>query len=279
MDEEHKEMLKEVPNEVRKELRLPSVVVRKQLTDSEKYQIISQYSQGIPVETIASSVSRDTTSIRDFIFTTLNSMVSIKETNDLLKVQCSADIRRIQGTAPTRFLTADFLSKLEDTAEIYAYYYSQTGDNKFSLAQAGLDGGLSVRMPKQTRDYILRIRGQYLREIPSVKKYIQEVQDQRIQEYRCEKPQVQMELVSQIEELKEVVADDPKQRGNLLKALELLGRTIGAFTDRVEVEEADAKSGLQIILERARKEAMGPGTYEVTDVEETDGETNETTTD
>lgn len=261
MDKEHEGMLKE--------MRKASVVIRQPLSDQEKYQIISKYSVGIPVEEIASGVSRDTKVIQEFILQTLNGMNSVKETNDLLKVKCTADLNRIQGTTPTRFLTADFLQKLEDSAEIYAYYYAQTGDNKFSLEQAGLTSGLAVRMPKQTKDYILRIRGQFIREIPSVKKYIQEVQDKRIQEYRCEKPQVQMELVTQIEELKEVVVDDPKQRGNLLKALELLGRTIGAFTDRVEVEEADAKSGLQIILEKARKEAMGSGTYEITDVEDT----------
>lgn len=270
MDKEHEGMLKE--------MRKASVIVRKPLEDSEKYQIISKYSEGVPLEEIALGVSRDTRVVQELILQTLNSMNSIKETNDLLKVQCSSDLRKVQGATPTRFLSADFLQKLEDSAEIYAYYYGQTGDNKFSLEQAGLASGLSIRMPKQTRDYILRIRGQYIREIPSIKKYIQEIQDKKIQEYKCEKPQVQMELVSQIEELKEVVVNDPRQRGNLLKALELLGRTIGAFTDRVEVEEADARSGLQIILERARKEAMGSGTYEITDVEETDGETDETTT-
>jgi hypothetical protein len=79
-----------------------------------------------------------------------------------------------------------------------------------------------------------------------------------------------MELVGQIEQLKEVVSYEPRQRTNLLKAIELLGRTIGAFVDRLEVEEVDAKSGLQILMERAKKEASNgkeitKGSYTVED--------------
>lgn len=267
MDKEHALMLKEI--------KQSSVITRKPLTDGEKFQILKKYTEGIPVTEIASSVSRDTSEINSQITQMLNGLTAVKDTNDLLHVKCTSDLRKAQGATPTRFLSADFLYKLETSAEIYAYYYAQTGDNKFALEQAGLDGGTTIKMPKQTRDYIFRIRGQYIRDIPSVKKYIQEIQDKKIAEYKCEKPQVQMELVTQIEELKEVVADDPRQRGNLLKALELLGRTIGAFTDRLEVEEADAKSGLQLILEKARKEAMGPGTYSITDVENPEGEEEE----
>ena len=54
---------------------------------------------------------------------------------------------------------------------------------------------------------------------------------------------------------------EPRQRGNLLKSLEMLGRTIGSFTDRVEVEETDAKSGLDILMEKIKDEE-GVATYE-----------------
>jgi len=132
------------------------------------------------------------------------------------------------------------------------------------LQQSGFDIGIPQNLSKVTKDYLFKIRGQFLRDIPYVKQYIKEDQDRKIAEYRVEKPQIQMDLVGQIEELKEVVVDDPRQRPNLLKAIEMLGRTIGAFTDRVEVEETDAKSGLEIILERAKREAAG--TYTIEDV-------------
>ena len=278
MDQEHKELIKElnVPIIAQRD-KDPVIVTRKSLTDAEKYNILLQYSQGIPIKTIAAEVGRDTHSISSLIDQTISALSSVKETNDLLKVQCTADFQKIQGTTPTKFLSSEFLHAIPEFAEVYAYYYAQTGDNKFSLQQSQLDKGIPFRMPKQTKDYVLRVRGQYLRDIPQVKRYIKEIQDRRIQEYRIEKPQVQMELVHQVEELKEAAAKEPRQRGNLLKAIELLGRTIGAFTDRVEVEEVNAKSGLQMILEKARKEVLDatPAGYSIEDIEEDDGDTEE----
>ncbi len=251
-----------------------AVVVRKPLSDEDKFRILTQYSQGIPVQTIASSFNRDKADVQNLIDTMAISLSSVKETNDLLKVQCTADFQRIQGTTPTRFLSSDFLHKAVESAEIYAYYYAQTGDNKFSLEQAQLDQGINNRVTKLTKDYILRVRGQYLRDIPQVKRYIKEVQDRRIKEYHLEKPQIQMELVNQIEELKEVCTKDVRQRSNLLKAIEMLGKTIGAFTERIEVEEVDAKSGLQLILEKAKREVL-EGTTSGYSIEDVDGKAEE----
>ena len=56
-------------------------------------------------------------------------------------------------------------------------------------------------MKVSTKDYVYRIRGQFIRDIAGVKAIIKAEQDRRIAEYNCEKPQVQMEIVRQIEEL------------------------------------------------------------------------------
>ena len=237
------------------------IVVRSPLTDLQKISMIEQYSKGIPVETIALSVSREPHEVTKFIDTTINNMETIRETNLLT---LGKPVYNITKKHPTKFITDDFLSLIDSNSEAYAYYFAQTGDNKFSLQQSGFDIGIPQNLSKVTKDYLFKIRGQFLRDIPYVKQYIKEDQDRKIAEYRVEKPQIQMDLVGQIEELKEVVVDDPRQRPNLLKAIEMLGRTIGAFTDRVEVEETDAKSGLEIILERAKREAAG--TYTIEDV-------------
>lgn len=224
------------------------------LTDAQLYSILDQYSQGVPVSQIASSVSRDANEVSKIIQKKLREMNAVRETNDLIIGTHTAQLKRQRGAAPSKFITSSFLSAIETQAEVYAYYYSQTGDNKFALIQSGLDVGIPKTMKKATKDYVYRIRGQYLRDIPIIAKYIREEQDKRIAEYRLEKPQVQMELVNQVEELKEVVVNEPRQRSNLLKAIELLGRSIGAFTDRVEVEETDAKSGLEILMEKVKGE-------------------------
>ena len=233
----------------------------KGLDDATKFLILKQYSDGIPVVEIAKGVSRDRLKISEFIQSTLRSMQTIRETNDLVIGTHSAQLKIQQGATPTKFLTSSFLSALEDGAEMYAYYFAQTGDNKFALMESGLAVGIPKNMRKSTKEYVYRIRGQFVRDIAPVKKIIKTEQDRRIKEYHIEKPQVQMEIVRQIEELKETVANDPRQRINLLKAIEMLGRSIGAFTDRIETEETNAKSGLQILMDRAKSEA-GEEVYE-----------------
>ena len=42
----------------------------------------------------------------------------------------------------------------------------------------------------------------------------------------------------------------------------MLGRSIGAFTDRIETQETDAKSGLEILMERAKSEVGEVTVYE-----------------
>lgn len=250
---------------------MTDVIVRKQkrpLTDEEKYRILDQYSQGVPVVDIASSVSRDTKTIRVLIQEKLKEMNAIRETNDLIGNPCTSTLAKRRGSTPSKFITTAFLDEIDEKAFTYAYYYSATGDNKFSLDQSGLSIGIPKNMRKATKDYVYRIRGQYLRDIPTVGTYIKEEQQKRIENYELQKPQIQMELVNQIEEMKELVANDPRQRTNLLKSIEMLGRTIGAFTDRVEVEEVDAKSGLEILMSRAKAEVIEAGTYEVEDGKE-----------
>lgn len=246
---------------------MTKVITRKkaeELTDAQKFQILQQYSEGVPVTQIALGVSRDLRGVRKFIQATLKGMNAIHETNKLAVGTHSAALTAFQGQTPGKFITKTFLSELDEKAEVYAYYFAQTNDNKFAIVQSGMDCGMARNMRKQTKEYVYRIRGQFLRDIPLVKDIIRAEQAKRVKEYIVEKPQVQMEIVHQIDELKEVVANDPRQRANLLKAIEMLGKTIGAFIDRVETTETDARSGLEILMEKAKKEATG--TYEVTDV-------------
>ena len=230
-----------------------------------KYKILKDYSEGVPVSTIAQEANRDSAVISTFISKTLQRMNVIRDTNDL-KGNIKYAKNLTVSNASCKFITQPFLDLVEEKAEVYAYYYGQTGDNKFSLDQSGLSIGIIPKLPRTTKDYVYRIRGQYLRDIPQIKKYIRSIQDEKIREYRLEKPQVQMEIVQQIEELKEIAGDDPRARANLLKAIEMLGRTIGAFTDRLETEDVTAKSGLQILMERAKEEISGSPIYEISSV-------------
>lgn len=231
------------------------VIKRTPLDDAQKYQILKQYAEGVPVEQIARSVSRDTNDITKFIQYQLRGMNTIRETNDLIVTKNNPKLlKNQQGPTPTKFITPSFLSAIETQGSVYAYYFAQTQDNKFALEQSGLHTGLPAKLKQSTKDYVYRIRGQFLRDIPEIKQYLKDDMDRKIKEYNIEKPQVQMELMNQIDQLKELAVNDTRQRSNLLKAIEMLGRSIGAFTDRVEVEETDARSGLEILMQKAKDE-------------------------
>ena len=234
--------------------------LREGLTDAEKFSCLDQYGKGVPITDIAKAVSRDKDMIRKFIQKQLKEMNTVRETNDMAK-GVPSNVLRQMGSAPTKFLTKAFMDKLIDTAEVYAYHFAATGDNEFAIKQSGLDVGIAKNVALGTKRYAYRVRGQFIRNQPMVSQYIKREQEIRLQEYNVEKAHIQHELIHQVEELKELVKYEPRQRGNLLKSLEMLGRTIGSFTDRVEVEETDAKSGLDILMEKIKDEE-GVATYE-----------------
>ena len=226
---------------------------REQLSDAEKFQVLNQYGLGVPISQIAQSVSRDTKQISKFIQNELKAMNTIKETN-VMAAGVPSIIKAHLGKAPTKFLTEKFLDKVEDNAEIYAFYFVQTGDNSFSIIQSGLDVGIHKGMAKSTKDYVYRIRGQFIRALPNIASLIKREQEALLEDQDVQKPYIQRELINQIEQLKIIAAEDPRQRVNLLKAIEMLGKTVTAFTDSVKLEEASAKTGLDILMERVKSE-------------------------
>ena len=236
---------------------MSKVIKREGLTDAQKYKILSDYSNGVSVRDISKEMGRDRKYISNFIQQTLKGMNTVRETNDLIVGTSATKMTMQKGINPTKFLTSDFLSLIETNGEAYAYYFGKTNDNTFALVQSGLNKGIAPNLKKQTKDYVYRIRGQFLRDIPEIKAIIKEERDKRVKECNVEKAHVQIDLLTQIEELKELCVDDSKQRVNLLKAIEMLGRTIGAFTDRVETVETDARSGLEILMERVKQENSG----------------------
>jgi len=240
-----------------------TVVVRKttqSLTEEEKYKILEMYMSGCDIDEICKDVARDKGNVTKFINHTITSLNTVKETREL--VTTTNIPKPTTSASSSQFITPQFLSLIESNGEMYAYYFAQTGDNHFALHQSGLDVGIYKGMSKKTKDYISRVRGQFLRDIPHLRKIIQREQDRRINEYNLEKPQVQMELVNQIEELKELSITDPKYRPQLLKAIELLGKTIGAFQENIHVEETDAKTGLDILMAKVKGEVSTYGKAE-----------------
>lgn len=233
------------------------------LTDADKYTILKLYKTGTTPADIAKQYPGKTSKdIRDFIYEELNDLNTMKATMQIVNKPPSLPANM------TETMNEKFFAEVPNRSDAYAFYFGMTGSNEYALEASGLDLGIPKTLSAKTRKYALMVRGKYLRELPSVRKYIEELQERKLKDADIEKPQVQSEILAQIEEMKELAADDPRYRGHLLKAIEMLGKTIGAFQDNVKIEDATTKSGLELLMEKAKSSITIEDGYEVLDGED-----------
>lgn len=230
------------------------------LTDADRYDIMRRYRLGEPLADIGKQHDVDPKLLTTFISTEIKGLSTIQESNKLIQSQNNLVNVAIN---PTNVMNEKFLADIPDRAETYAFYYAMTGSNEHALKESGLDKYVPKGVGAKTLKYTLATRGRYLRSLPSVYKLINEIRDQRIIDSDIGKPMVQSELIEQIEQLKELSADDPKYRGHLLKAIELLGKTIpDTFTDKIQIEDVSTKNGLELLMQKAKQQEAGVLTYE-----------------
>lgn len=230
-----------------------------ELTDGDRYSMLREYREGISVTNIADSRNLDIQLVKDFFSLEIKHLNTIQETNKLMISQDHLNTTPVRN--PTKLLNDDFLNKVDDIKDAYAYWYAMTGSNEFALKECGVDGGFASHVKARTKRYTLSVRGKYLRGLPGVMDYINEVRDSKLADMELGKSYVQSELVEQIEQLKEIAADDPRYRTAINKNIELLGRTVGAFTDNIKIEEVNAKNGLDILMKKAKAQANGGEEY------------------
>ncbi len=134
----------------------------------------------------------------------------------------------------------------------YANIYAHTGDNRQAIAASGLDAGL-VGRKRDDQANMIKLRGVYVRNRPQVAAAINAIRDKIIEDLTVDKSLIQNELLQQIKQLKEEVADKPNQRGNLIKCIEMLGKSIpGTFAERLEVHKVDKQQSLSTLVEQLK---------------------------
>ena len=184
----------------------------------------------------------------------LNYMANIQKTQiDDTAIQKALQVTFISDELQD-MLSADDTEVLTDHELMYCYIFSSTGSNELALKESQLDTVLRDKTPIRQR-YL----GMFLREKPNLKLFLKALQDEKLSKLDASKERVQLELINQIEQLKERTAFvelTGTDRSNLLRAIELLGKSLGAFTDKVQVEEVSGASALDKLIEMA-KEAHG----------------------
>jgi hypothetical protein len=185
----------------------------------------------------------------------LNYMANLQKTKiDDTAIQKALQVTFISDTLQD-MLSADDTEVLTDHELMYCYIFSNTGSNDMALKESQLDECLKEKSPIRKR-YL----GMFLREKPNLKLFIQALQKEKLANLDTSKERVQGELITQIEQLKELTAMGGgltgTDRSNLLRAIEMLGKSIGAFVDKVELKEVKAADALDKLIEMA-KDANG----------------------
>jgi len=156
-----------------------------------------------------------------------------------------------------RMLSDDHVALLSDAESTYCWIYVHTGNALEAMKESNLDVGLNKDKKRETRlsfDRAVILRSMYLNEKPNVAAYIKELREKRFVDTDVSKVRLQSELLDQLEYMKS--SGDPRQRRDILRTIELLGKTIGAFTDRIEISEVNPSNALDHLIEMAQEASV-----------------------
>lgn len=229
---------------------------------NNRLNMIYDFSRGIDLEDLSTKYNYTYKDIHKAVNKLLEDLLNIKESRVLednkykkgLKGPIQVSIRKLKDY---KLINEDFLSLLsEDDSKtlseeesLFSYLYVYRGDAHEGLEASGLSTGL-IKGSESYRK-ALTIRAAYLKEKPNVASYIQRLREERYVTTDVTKDSVQSMLLEELAVMKE--RGDVRDRVNIRQTIELLGKTIGAFTERVEIHEVDPSTSLDLLIEMAKE--------------------------
>jgi len=168
------------------------------------------------------------------------------------------------NTEFTGLLSDPDAALLSDAEAIYCWTYVHSGDTYDAIRTAGLDAGLykdKEEIARFSYDRAMKLRAMYLNNKPNVVSYIKELRETRLIDADVGKARLQSELLEQLDQMKSS-GNSNKFRSQILKTIELLGKTVGAFTERIEIHEVDPANALDQLIEMAQEASVREITQE-----------------
>jgi len=239
------------------------------LDQEKQWQIVKEYTEGtLTVTQLAEKYNTSTDNIGLIATRCWKNLTNMKETRALVSINSVSSQHSLKVLHNTNLINQQFLdllstsgteTTLTDAESIYAWVYTHTGENQLALEESGLHVGLlhAKNDPNKSQpnyEKACSLRGMYLRSLPNVASYIKELRERRFVDQDISKARVQSELIDQLSQLKE--SGDPRNKTHILKTIELLGKTIGAFIERVEVTEIDPNKALDHLIDMAKTGAV-----------------------
>lgn len=246
-----------------------ATLVRKGEASLDHMAIVSDYQEGnLTVSEIATLHGTTENNVGLIANRFWKGLTNMKESRALMAItsdkpethfSAKHSMKQLNGT---ELINQGFLSLLSDDAtalltdeeSTYCWIYAHTGDSFEALTGSGLDVGLHTESGEKGRfsyDRACVLRGLYLNAKPNVAEYVQQLREVRLQNANVGKAQVQSELIDQLEQMK-ASGQTNKHRMAMIRTIELLGKTVGAFVERVEVTEINANDALDELIHMAK---------------------------
>lgn len=240
----------------RKELRNKRKALGIKLDSSD---VIKMYVRGIPVRTIADKYCTTPVTINKIINNLIYSLVNVKTASMLEEYNKNHEntaaltaIDKIQSVSNDPFLS--LLSpphgELTEAEKTFCVSLVYEGDYIKALESAGLaEGIINNNKIKTSYSTALASRRTALENKPNTSQFITELRG--LVSPTVNKEVVQKELMDMYLMLKN--RGDRRDTNNIIRTLELIGRTEGVFSDRVQVEEVSASSTLDKLIAEAEE--------------------------
>lgn len=256
------------------------------LSSSEKWDLLTSYIKCTEV----SSQTCKRLNIKDkvlekFIYTLYKKFQQARETKMLLKTQYMPEVHQIMKT---KHIDSDHINELflkrtsqdgemllTDFELLFCEFILEYGDDLKAIEKSKLNIGLKKEGSKAVYKEACLMRAFYLKRKPNIAYYLNQERKKVLKGLDNGKELIQENLLLLIEQLKN--SGDKRHLTSYLKAIESLGRTIGAFDDKITLNNINGDSVLDMMLMKARKanvqEIEVTDTYKPDTIAYVDGET------
>lgn len=225
--------------------------------EKDFYSILDEYLKGATTPDLSLKYHYSEDKIIRMIDEHYRDIVNAKEAHALCILDKDGNSPVIEKLKAAETITEDFLSLLSphdsptltEEEALFAWVYVHKGDSIEAVEEAQLAVGLFADRPVTYRRGILT-RSLYLQNKNNIAQYIKELREKKYYTEDVTKQYIQEQLLEQIAQMK--LKGDRKDAVNLRQTIELLGKTIGAFTEKIEVHEIDPSRSLDLLISMAK---------------------------
>ena len=228
---------------------------------SKRWKIIEDYLQcKLSNNDIAEKYQVSVKTVETTVQETYKKFQNVRETKTLLATQKRPDVflQLKSDHIDSSRINQSFLDALSepdsyvltDSEMIFCELFVNNGDELQAVEEAGLHVGLNKRDPATYKEAV-RLRAFYLRRKPNVAQYLNEIRKKLVVTMENGKTHLQAELLALVEKLRN--SSDSRSTASLLKSIELLGKSIGAFDEKITVDNISSDEALDRLMHRMKR--------------------------